>query len=291
MRQSIRVVLLAGMGLAFSSAAALAQLQPTPPSPDMYGSGLLRGHLAKRALQDFDLNKDGKITKAELGKALAQRFRAASGGAPAMTETQFAAVHEKLLRDHADKRFRRIDWNADGVLSLAEFRAPLRARFERLDRAGAATISCETLPRAVHKGRLRTTAGKRHGRAHRRLGRRSSSALGRLCRDADLNKDGKLTRAEFDKAVADKFAATVKGGAGMTPAEFFGLERVRYLDREARRFKRLDKNHDGKLSEAEFAAPGDRLFARLDVNKDGVVTLAELTAPRHHHHGRGKKPR
>jgi Ca2+-binding EF-hand superfamily protein len=69
----------------------------------------------------------------------------------------------------------------------------------------------------------------------------------------------------------------------MTEGEFYGLERARFDNAEARRFKRLDKNHDGKLSEAEFAAPGEKLFARLDKNKDGVLTPDELT--RRHHGG------
>ena len=112
-----------------------------------------------------------------------------------------------------------------------------------------------------------------------------------MCREADLNKDGKLTRAEFDKAVASKYAHTVKDGGAMTPVEFYRLEKTQFDDREARRFKHLDKNHDGKLTEAEFAKPGERLFARMDRNKDGVVTRDELKAPRHGHHRRGKKPR
>ena len=53
---------------------------------------------------------------------------------------------------------------------------------------------------------------------------------------------------------------------------------------ESRLFKRLDTNHDGKLSEAEFAAPGQKLFARLDKNQDGVVTKDELSRPRHGPH-------
>ena len=48
--------------------------------------------------RDFDLNKDGKITKAEFDKALAQRFAEATGGGAAMTEAQFAKAHEKMLQ-------------------------------------------------------------------------------------------------------------------------------------------------------------------------------------------------
>lgn len=293
MKKSIRVALLTGVGFVLGSTTTMAQMQPPPPPPDMYGSGTLHGRLADRALRDFDLNKDGKITKAEMDKAIAQRFSKASGGAQTMTEGQFASAHEDLLRDHANRRFRRIDWNADGSLSLDEFRAPLRARFERMDRDGSAAISCMPRLRRGMRGLgsdMKDTQ-KAHRRSHRRGRHHLHGALGKMCREADLNKDGKLTRVEFDKAVASTYGRAVKGDGAMTPAEFFRLEKVQFDDREARRFKRLDKNHDGKLTEAEFAKPGERLFARMDRNKDGVVTRDELKAPRHGHHRRGKKPR
>lgn len=100
----------------------------------MYGPGSLRGRLADRVLRDFDLNKDGKITKAQLDKVLSLRFTEATGGGVTLNEAQFARTHEKMLQAHNDQMFRRIDGNGDGILSLEEFRAPLRTRFEKMDR-------------------------------------------------------------------------------------------------------------------------------------------------------------
>jgi len=51
-------------------------------------------------------------------------------------------------------------------------------------------------------------------------------------------------------------------------------------------FKRLDADHDGKLSLTEFAATDQKMFARMDKNKDGTVTRDELTA---RHFGAGRK--
>jgi Ca2+-binding EF-hand superfamily protein len=75
---------------------------------------------------------------------------------------------------------------------------------------------------------------------------------------ADVNKDGKLTRNE----VGD------------------------YL--VARQFDALDKNHDGKLTWDEVYVEGVKgqraRFDARDVNHDGVVTLQEAKAYERKHH-------
>lgn len=292
MKRGIRYGLLGSAVLVAGAGIAVAQMAAPPPAPDMYGPGPAHGRLAERLLSDFDLNHDGKITKAELDKALAQRFSEASGGAAALSEAQFAKSHEKILRQHTDKTFHSLDWNGDGVLSLDEFRSPLRARFAMMDRDGTGTISCKPAGEQ-HKVPAGTGSGMGPGKMgfmHRRGGHFRGGFM-KLCQEADLNKDGKVTRAEADKAIADKYAAAVKGGKGLTPDGFYVLELARFQDMEMRRFKRLDTDNNGKLSEAEFAVPGQKLFAHLDQNHDGVVTKDELASPRHGHRGGlGKKP-
>ena len=287
MKQHFRIALLAGAALIVGTGAVVAQVMPPPPPADMYGPGPMHGRLADRALRDFDLNKDGQITRTEMGKALAQRFSEATGGGASMTEARFAKAHEAMLRQHAGEVFHRSDWNGDSVLSLDEFRAPLRAHFSMMDGDGTGTISCTPVER--HNGE---PAMKGHGRGPGKMhdhGRSSGHFRGgsmKMCQEADLNRDGKVTRAEFDKAVANKYAAAVKAGNAMTPDAFYRVELVRFQDVEAHRYKRIDKNNDGKLSEAEFAAPAQTLFAQLDKNKDGVLRKDELTHPRHGRHDR-----
>jgi len=41
---------------------------------------------------------------------------------------------------------------------------------------------------------------------------------------------------------------------------------------------RLDSNHDGKISAAEFRAPELAKFNRVDANHDGIVTPQEIQA-------------
>ena len=42
------------------------------------------------------------------------------------------------------------------------------------------------------------------------------------------------------------------------------------------KFKAMDTNGDGKISEAEFEAVSDRKFVEIDVNRDGRVTVMEM---------------
>jgi hypothetical protein len=42
-------------------------------------------------------------------------------------------------------------------------------------------------------------------------------------------------------------------------------------------FSRADRDHDGRLSEAEWLADSDTWFGRADADHDGFVTVSELT--------------
>lgn len=104
----------------------------------------------------------------------------------------------------------------------------------------------------------------------------------------DTNKDGKVTEDEVRAAMAAHRAMWGghggrggpgmvpppggPGGAGMAPPpEGPGGPGAGML-------AHLDANHDGKISRAEFNAPGDRHFEMLDTNHDGVIDVAELKA-------------
>ncbi len=106
---------------------------------------------------------------------------------------------------------------------------------------------------------------------------------------ADVNRDGAVTLAEMETAMA----------AGQTERQ------SKMAAHRAERFAALDANHDGQLSRDEFAAArpggpdrdrdgrggrrmgghghgrggfGEKWFARVDADKDGRVTLAEASA-------------
>jgi Ca2+-binding EF-hand superfamily protein len=126
----------------------------------------------------------------------------------------------------------------------------------------------------------------------------------------DADKDGKITKAEYDASHAGQFKTADKNGDGSVTKEEFAAygdqRRGEFVDRM---FARLDKNGDGTLDAAELAAgrgkrgdraehgdraeKGDRAergerrerggrlnFERADAAKKGFLTLEDLTKAR-----------
>ena len=281
------VSVLAGAGL------ALAQREgPQPPDGPMQGLMHSHGRLADRLLREFDINHDGKVSHDEMNRTIRARFAAATHHAPTMTLDQFAALHQAEFRQHTLEMFRRVDWKGNGRLSLDDYAAPQRARFMMMDKDGSGTVSCVPAKQADYRPACKPSQGKGDKpRAWGVFGSRGYFGLAGFCADNDLNKDGKVTRAEFDIAVGKRFALATNGAATMNADQFAnGLDR-RFTDSIARTFKRLDKDGDGKLTLGEFAAGELKLFARLDRNKDGVIAADEMRPQfraRSDHIGRSK---
>jgi Ca2+-binding EF-hand superfamily protein len=266
------VVLVSATGLAF------AQIDgPSPPDGPMQGL-MHRGRMADRLLAEFDTNRDGKITHAEFNSALGSEFAAATHGAKQMTSDQFLAIHQSDFARHTAEMFRRADWNGDGRLTLEEYAAPQRAHFEMMDRDGAGIVLCNPAQNAgPGYGRPSSNDRAPVGNADRKAGR-GFGGFGRakFCGDADLSRDGKVTRSEFDSITAKEFARASNGAPAMSIGQFSAEQAARYRDLNARMFKRLDVDGDGKLSLAEFAAPPEKMFDRLDRNHDGAITQDEM---------------
>lgn len=205
-----------------------------------------------RFFTDYDLNHDGKVTRDELNRTQGARFASAAHG-PSMSAEQFAALDAQKLSLHAQQAFRRIDWNGDGKLSFDEYAGPERARFQAMDRDGRGAESCAPVRNAAYRS---------NGRA-------------RFCIENDLNRDGSVSHAEFDSAIARHFASLTANAKTMSQAQYAAEAAVRWKAAGGRYFKRLDTDRDGKLTLGEYAAPDQKLFARLDRNRDGVVTRDE----------------
>jgi EF-hand domain pair/EF hand len=289
MTRTVRYGLLLGAVLAAGAAVAVTLTGSSHAAParsaqpsmnqDFQSYSGTRGRFAEKFLAEFDINKDGKVTHDEFNRTLAQEFAAATKGAPMMTLDQYAAMHLKDLRGQAADDFHRIDWNGDGKITLDEYMESERDRFEAMDRDGSGVISCGSQrgsrysdPSAPPRSRSSSDSGG----SSRGFGARGRSSL---CYAYDLNKDGKVTRAEFDKLTQQQFNAFAKGGS-LNAEQYYQLLAAQSREISARVFQRLDKDRDGKLTLAEFAASQERLFARLDKNGDGVITEDELTSSR-----------
>lgn len=269
-KYAVGAVLVAILG----GAAAVAFASPNIPHPLAHELG--RGKL----FQQFDLNHDGKVTQDEVNKVLSERFAVASGGSSAISELQFANMRLDDVRKGSDKMFQKIDWNNDGKISREEFLNAEHTRFNRMDRRATGEVSC-----APHAHAAKANEAKDAGVSppHRHFGFRHARGMG-FCSQFDANKDGKVTRAEFDTASLAQFEKFAKSG-GIGRDGFYQMAAEKVKDLQTRRFARLDTNHDGKLTLAEFEAPQKKMFARLDKNNDGAITKDEMMAAMHHRFG------
>ena len=276
MKTVLRYGLLLGAAIVVGAGVALAQMgEPRQPQLPGEPPASSRGRFADRFLAEFDLNHDGKVTREEFNKAVAQQFYAASHGQPTMTEDQFIASRTSDLRQRVTQLFRRSDWNGDGKLSFDEFAAPERAVFERMDRDASGVVPCSVRrtssdtapPPRSNANPSRRTAGGSRGR-------------GGFCAEFDLNRDGKVTHAEMDQALHQQFQAATKGAPFMNLDQLYGLELARYREMDARIFQRINTSYTGKLTLQEYAASEAKFFARLDKNGGGVITPDELSSRR-----------
>jgi len=124
----------------------------------------------------------------------------------------------------------------------------------------------------------------------------AESGKSRFMSNFDANNDGKVTKAEFDKAAAKKFKdADASGDGKLTFEEFLAFKKAKH-------FAHMDTNKDGKISKQEFidykTAKAERKFARKDKNNDGFITRDEMMSmhdkacPHHMGHDKhhGKHP-
>lgn len=109
----------------------------------------------------------------------------------------------------------------------------------------------------------------------------------RFMRFFDANEDGAVTTEEFNQASAERFKRMDSDADGkLTEDEFASYVQARRAERHQRRFARMDSNGDNKLTLEEFFAykrqRAERKFARMDEDGDGVVTAEEFSGCRHH---------
>jgi hypothetical protein len=101
--------------------------------------------------------------------------------------------------------------------------------------------------------------GEGDGRLSRDEFRASRRAL--LLR-ADYDRDGRITRADWDRA-APRLRASLRAQGGPTPAKLWA---------------QLDRNRDGVVTVDDIDAWTDARFEQLDANHDGYIDMDEARA-------------
>lgn len=102
---------------------------------------------------------------------------------------------------------------------------------------------------------------------------------------ADADKDGKVTQAEYAAARSRHFAQLDHNGDGVVSRADFprASSRPQIAARLDAMIAEADLNKDGQVTREELAKAPMPMFTRADTNKDGAVTQAEIAALRAAH--------
>ncbi len=283
--------------------------RPLPKMKDeVPDAGARGGNLAERMekfklqLTTWDTDKDGKVTKEEYkGKLPFETMDRNKDGAITMEDLRTPgkggdgkpgkpgepSTPGLPSPDEMRQRFKDADKNADGKVTKDEFPGPPE-RFQALDRNQDGGVTADEIEAALKDG-----MNGEGGRGKRMFQRFDKDGDGKVSRAEfpggdegfqamDKNGDGFVTTDEVpagrpgDKggkkpAGTPPGAATTPGEAPMAPTAPAtgpaggGLGTL---------FTALDRDHDGKLSRAEFPGTDDE-WRRLDRNANGWVEADE----------------
>lgn len=208
----------AAIGAMLTAGAAVAMQSQAPTAPKQPVSKAEMLARADARFDRLDTNKDGQLS-AEERKAGAEAARAAMAEKKGGELQDFMPGARRGGGGMGERMLARFDTNGDGLISKAENRAMAEARFARMDADKDGTVEA---------GEGRKGWGKRgEGRGGKAKGMRGGRGGGAGMMMADTNKDGAISKAEFDAQSAQRFA-------------------------------KLDTNKDGKIDATEMQAQREK---------------------------------
>lgn len=168
-----------------------------------------------------------------------------------------AKVHTRAeVGTHVRTMFERLDSNRDGFVTKAEAQAAKAARGDRGDRRGK---------RIERRGA---------GSPDRRTANR-----GAMFDRIDSNRDGSLSRSEFEAAPMRQQRRVAMRSDGQPGARPEGMRmrgmRMGMGGLRGPMFDMADANRDGRVTLQEATAAAHRHFDMADANRDGQVTPQE----------------
>jgi len=282
---------------------------PLPKARDEAPASTRGGNLAERMekfklqLTTWDADKDGKVTKEEYkGKLPFETIDRNKDGAITMDDLRSPGkpgdgkpgtpgepgTPGLPNPDELRQRFKDADKNADGKVTKDEFPGPAE-RFELLDRNQDGGVTADEMEAALKDGM--NGEGGRGKRMFQRFDKDGDGKVSRAefpggdegFRAMDKNGDGFVTTDEVPAARPGgkgdkKPEGTPPPGAPTTPGEApmapTGPAAAPGGGGLGTLFTALDRDHDGKLSRAEFPGTDDE-WRRLDRNGNGWVEADE----------------
>ena len=222
------------------------------------------------AFERYDSNEDGVITQDEVDTVTAERFAAIVEDGDSFDLERYRDVWmERSMRPQV-RAFQRADRDGDGNITLEEYNLTSDAMFERLDRDGNGQLTIPSRTGATEPGAETRRTTERRG-PMRGYGRAND-----LMERFDLDRDGAVSRAEYDEVRGQSFGnADADGSGSVTLQEFATLWQDANNRRIVRGFQRLDHDGDLQITEEEYAERSKDFVERYDRNNDGVVTKAD----------------
>lgn len=158
----------------------------------------------------------------------------------------------------------KLDTNGDGKISLDEYLAAATAHFRAIDTQNKGSVDAAQIATSPN--------------ATKRIDRRAEA----LVKHLDTAGAGYVTQDEFLAAAQKRFARLDKKGDGkLTPDELVprwehGAKDGKVAQYAQAHFDKLDANHDGVVTLAEYIAFATADYQQLDAAHNGQVTASEI---------------
>lgn len=170
--------------------------------------------------------------------------------------------------------FNAVDTNHDGAIDLKEFRADFAGFFDALDQDHNGLLDGAEIAFYEHRVAPDVLLGQRFGAN----GRREPGA-GLWGGELILAQEGTLGGSTIYTPNGATGPAPDLGATRRPRQPLIGNAAFALLN-DAEPVSAADTDLDGRVTKAEFLAAADRRFKKLDRNGDGKLTMEELPKPR-----------
>lgn len=299
-------MLLAACASTQPQAPAEQHKQATPVQGSRPAASVGHGNDIGEYIQVMDGNKDGAVTAEEVRAQRMEHFQRVDANRDGKIDIQeYVSEFQQRLQagmvaDRAEiDRMTLVRFNSlagEGQSHVS------RSRYDQASERAFAAFAQGKLPEKLSASKQ--GQGQAHGHGHgdkaeKGQGQQRPNMLAMPTNHSkagmmalyDLNRDGKLTREEFDKVREEQFKRTDVNGDGRLSLGEYATEfdlridagvselMARQMTQARVRFGILDADKSDFLEAEEFVQSGMRMFQRVDRNSDGRVDQVDASLP------------